>query len=347
MSITKSVFGTKPDGSEVYKYKIKNSEGCFAEFITYGATWLSAFMYDKDDILQDVLLGFDDMEGHINRSDYQGQCVGRYANRIASGKFTVNGTEYQVDCNEDGVKSLHSSGEFAHANWSAEEDGENSVVFSFVSADGTYGFPGTLTAKCKYTLTDENEVVIEYSAVSDKATIINFTNHAYFNLAGCNSGDVLSHVLWIDADAFTPTTPDSIPTGEIRPVKGTPYDFTDGKTIGEDIKADYDQLTAARGYDHNFCLNEGDDYKIAVLEPVSGRTLTVWTDQPGVQLYTGNFLDGTKAGKGGCPMIQHAGFCLETQVYPDAPNHDNFPQCTYQAGEEYTAKTIYKFGIKD
>lgn len=342
MSITKSVFGTMPDGSEVLKYKIQNAEGCFAEFITYGATWLSAFMYDKNNTLQDVLLGFDDMEGHINRSDYQGQCVGRYANRIAGGKFTVNGTEYQVDCNEDGVKSLHSSGEFAHANWSAEEIGDNSVEFSFVSPDGTYGFPGTLTAKCRYTLTHDNQVVIEYSAVSDKATIINFTNHAYFNLAGCNSGDVLGHILKIDADAFTPTTPDSIPTGEIRPVEGTPYDFREAKAIGKDIKADYDQLTAARGYDHNFCLNAGEHDKITVYEPTSGRTMSVWTDQPGVQLYTGNFLDGTEMGKNGIALEKHYGFCLETQYYPDTPNQPAFPQCTFKAGEKFESTTIFK-----
>ena len=345
--VTKSVYGLMPDGREVSKYKIKNSEGSFAEFITYGATWLSAFMPDKDGILQDVLLGFDDMDGQVNRSDYQGQFVGRFANRIAGGKFTVDGTEYQLECNEDGVKTLHSCGEFSHANFDAVICGENAVEFSAASPDGTYGFPGTIKVKVKYTLTDSNEVIIEYNAVSDKTTLINLTNHAYFNLAGCNSGDVLGHEIWFDADAFTPTTPDSIPTGEIRPVEGTPFDFRTAKAIGKDIKADYDQLVAAKGgYDHNLCLNSGDGAKIKVYEPESGRTMEVYTDQPGVQFYTGNFLDGTKKGKGGCPMIQHAGFCLETQTYPDAPNHPEFPQCTYKAGEEYKSKTVYKFGVK-
>lgn len=346
MSITKSVWGAMPDGSEVYKYKIKNAEGNFVEFITYGATWLSAFVPDKDDILQDVLLGFDDMDGQINLSDYQGQFVGRFANRIGGGKFTIDGTEYQVDCNEDGVKSLHSSGEFSHANFSAEECGDNAVIFSAVSPDGTYGFPGTIKVSVKYTFTDSDEVIIDYSAVSDKATIINLTNHAYFNLAGCNSGDVLNHEIRFDSDYFTPTTPDSIPTGEIRKVEGTPFDFREFKKIGKEIHADYDQLNAAKGYDHNLCLNGGDGVKISVLEPVSGRTMEVYTDRPGVQFYTGNFLDGTKKGKGGCPMVQHAGFCLETQVYPDAPNHPEFPQCTFKAGEEFKSRTVYKFGVK-
>lgn len=345
--VTKSVYGLMPDGQEVIKYKIKNSEGSFAEFITYGATWLSAFMPDKDGILQDVLLGFDDMDGQVNLSDYQGQFVGRFANRIAGGKFTVDGTEYQLECNEDGVKTLHSCGEFSHANFDAVICGENAVEFSAASPDGTYGFPGTIKVSVKYTLTDSNEVIIEYRAVSDKTTLINLTNHAYFNLAGCNSGDVLGHEIWFDADAFTPTTPDSIPTGEIRPVEGTPFDFRTAKTIGKDIKADYDQLVAAKGgYDHNLCLNSGDGAKIKVYEPKSGRTMEVYTDQPGVQFYTGNFLDGTKKGKGGCPMVQHAGFCLETQTYPDTPNHPEFPQCTYKAGEEYKSKTVYKFGVK-
>ncbi len=344
--VTKSLYGTMPDSAEVYKYKIKNNEGCFAEFITYGATWLSAFMPDKDDVLQDVLLGFDDMDGQINLSDYQGQFVGRFANRIAGGKFTIGSTEYQLECNEDGVKTLHSCGEFSHTNFDALICGENAVEFSAASPDGTYGFPGTIKVSVKYTLTDSNEVIIEYRAVSDKATLINLTNHAYFNLAGCNSGNVLGHEIWFDSNFFTPTTPDSIPTGEIRPVEGTPFDFRAAKTIGKDIKAEYDQLVAAKGYDHNLCLNPGEDAKIKVYEPKSGRTMWVYTDQPGVQFYTGNFLDGTKKGKGGCPMVQHAGFCLETQTYPDTPNHPEFPQCTYMAGEEYKSKTVYKFGVK-
>lgn len=344
MSITKSLFGTMPDGKEVYKYKIKNAGGCFVELITYGATFLSAFVPDRDGIFQDVLLGFDDMDGHINRSDYQGQCVGRFANRLCGGKFTLDGVEYCVDCNEKGITSLHSSGELSHTLWSAQETGDNSVEFSAESSDGTFGFPGNIKAKVRYTFTDDNEVVIEYSAVSDKTTLLNLTNHAYFNLGGCNSGDVLEHRVFIDADYFTPITPDSIPTGELRPVEGTPFDFRTSKAIGRDIHADYDQLTDAKGYDHNFCLNSGDGAKVKVYEPKSGRTMLVFTDRPGVQFYTGNFLCGVK-GKGGCPMLQHSGFCFETQAYPDAPNHENFAQCTYKAGEEFTSKTVYKFGV--
>ena len=345
MSVKQSLFGFAADGKEVTKYTIKNKGGSFIELLTYGATWLSCFVPDRDGVYQDVLLGFDDMDGHINRSNYQGQFVGRFANRIANGRFTLDGVTYQVVQNEAGVKSLHSNGEFSHAVFDAEIVSDNAVAFSFTSPDGTFGFPGAVTAAVTSTFTDENEVIIDYRAVSDKATLINLTNHAYFNLGGCNSGDVLGHELMIDADAFTPTTPDSIPTGEIRPVEGTPYDFRKPKPIGQDIGADYDQLVNCKGYDHNFCLNAGDGVKARAYEPKSGRTLTMFTDQPGVQLYTGNFLDGKK-GKSGCPMTQHAGFCLETQVYPDAPNHENFPQCTVQAGEEYVSRTVYKFGIK-
>ena len=345
MSIKQSTFGYAADGTEVTKFTIKNKGGSFIELLTYGATWLSCFVPDRDGVCQDVLLGFDDMDGHLNRSNYQGQFVGRFANRIANGRFTINGETYQVVQNEAGVKSLHSNGEFSHAVFDAQIVSDNAVTFTHVSPDGTFGFPGAVTAAVTYTFTDENEVIIDYRAVSDNATLINLTNHAYFNLGGCNSGDVLGHELMIDADAFTPTTPDSIPTGEIRPVEGTPYDFRKPKPIGQDIGADYDQLVNCKGYDHNFCLNAGDGVKARAYEPKSGRTLTMFTDQPGVQLYTGNFLDGKK-GKSGCPMTQHAGFCLETQVYPDAPNHENFPQCTVQAGEEYVSRTVYKFGIK-
>lgn len=344
MSIIRSSYGQMPDGTEVEKFRVKNSHGAFAEFITYGATFLSCFVPDRDGVLQDVLLGFDDMDGQINRSNYQGQVVGRHCNRIAGGSFTINGITYQADRNEKGAKSLHSSGEFSHAVWAAEEDGDNSVIFTCSSPDGTFGFPGKVDAKVRCTFNDDNEVILEYSAVSDKATLLNFTNHAYFNLSGCNGKDVLNHEVWIDADSFTPTTADSIPTGEIRPVKGTPYDFTEKKAIGRDIGADYDQLRDAGGYDHNFCLNPGDGAKVKVYEPVSGRTMFVFTDLPGVQFYTGNFLDG-KAGKGGVPMCRHSGFCLETQVYPDSPNHPDFPQCIYQANEEYKSKTVYKFGV--
>ena len=344
MSIQQSLFGFAADGKEVTKFTIKNKGGSFIELLTYGATWLSCFVPDRDGVYQDVLLGFDDMDGHLNRSNYQGQFVGRFANRIANGRFTINGEEFQVVQNEAGTKSLHSNGEFSHAVFDAEIIGDDAVAFTFTSPDGTFGFPGTVTATVTYTFTDENEVVIDYRAVSDKATLINLTNHAYFNLGGCNSGDVLGHELMIDADAFTPTEPNSIPTGEIRPVESTPFDFRKPKPIGRDIGADYDQLINCKGYDHNFCLNPGSGVKARAFEPKSGRTLSMTTDRPGVQLYTGNFLDGKK-GKSGCPMTKHAGFCLETQVYPDAPNHDNFPQCTYQAGEEFVSRTVYKFGV--
>ena len=341
MSVKQNLFGFTDDGREVTKYTIKNKGGSFVELLTYGATWLSCFVPDRDGVYQDVLLGFDDMDGHEHRSNYQGQFVGRFANRIANGRFTLDGVTYQVVQNEGGIKSLHSNGEFSHAVFDAETVGDDAVAFTFTSPDGTFGFPGTVKATVTYTFTDENEMVIDYRAVSDKTTLINLTNHAYFNLGGCNSGDVLGHEMMIDADAFTPTTPDSIPTGEIRSVECTPFDFRQPKPIGRDIGADYDQLIACKGYDHNYCLNPGSGVKVRVYEPKSGRTLSMTTDRPGVQLYTGNFLDGKK-GKSGCPMTKHAGFCLETQYYPDTPNQPDFPSCVLEPGKTFKSLTIFK-----
>lgn len=344
MSITKELFGTTPDGKQVDKYIIKNSSGASAEIITYGATLQSVFVPDKNGKLDDVLIGFDDLKGHMERSDYQGMLVGRYANRLADAKFSIDGTEYNVTKNQDGILCLHGGGEFSHAVWTVEQVGDNSVTLSYFSPDGTEGFPGNVTTEVVYTFTEDNAVVMNYSAVSDKATVINLTNHAYFNLGGYASGDILGHLLQVKASRFTVTDSNSIPTGELRSVKGTPFDFTSPKTIGREIHADYDQLTMCKGYDHNFCLNvHADDEPVAIAaEPISGRVLEVYTDLPGVQLYCGNFLDNID-GKGGTKMNQHSGFCLETQVYPDTPNHPDFPQCTVAPNVKFSTFTIFKF----
>ena len=311
-----------------------------------GAGIVSVVVPDKDGNLADVVLGYAEPASYFGDGPCSGKIPGRYANRVALGKFTLDGVEYTLPVN-NGPNHLHGGPEgFQNKVWESREH-EGGVEFMYYSEDGEQGYPGAVKTVARYEWTEENELRLTLTAESDAPTVINLTNHAYFNLAGCNSGDVLGHEIWFDADAFTPTTPDSIPTGEIRPVEGTPFDFRTAKAIGKDIKADYDQLVAAKGgYDHNLCLNSGDGAKIKVYEPESGRTMEVYTDQPGVQFYTGNFLDGTRKGKGGCPMIQHAGFCLETQTYPDAPNHPEFPQCTYKAGEEYKSKTVYKFGVK-
>ena len=347
MSVEKVLYGTTSRGEDVYKYIITNKNGLIAEVISYGATLDKLYVPDRENVLDDILIGFDDIAGHETRSDYQGMTVGRYANRICKGKFTIDGTEYEVTHNE-GETCLHGGGEFSHSVWRGIIVDDNKVEFSFFSPDGANGFPGNMNVTVTYTLDDKNALSIEYSGVSDKKTIMNFTNHAYFNLGGFDSGSICDHELYIDADYFTPMDADSIPTGELKSVEGTPFDFRTPKKIGENIHDDYEQLTLARGYDHNFCLNKKDDKSANVVayDEKSGRVMEMFTDLPGVQLYCGNFLDGID-GKEGTKMNQHAGFCLETQVYPDSPNQKDFPDCVYDAGEEYKTKTVYKFSIKE
>jgi len=344
MSIEKRDFGLTQDCKAVELYAIANSIGASVEVITYGATLQALTMPDRNGMFADVTIGFDDLKGHTELSNYQGQTVGRYANRIANGAFSINGKEYNVTKNEKDATCLHGGGEFSHTVWDVIGTGENFIKLGYISPAGSHGFPGTLKTEVIYTLTDENELVIDFSAVSDEDTVINLTNHAYFNLGGFDAGSVLGHILQINADAFTPTDAASIPTGELRPVKGTPFDFTRPKTIGLDIGHENDQLINCKGYDHNFCLTarEPGSPAVTVWEPVSGRVMEVFTDLPGVQLYTGNFLADVP-GKGSTVMGKHAGFCLETQYYPDTPNQPAFPQCTFQAGEKFVSHTSFKF----
>ena len=346
MAITNSFYGNMPDGEEVRLFSISNKNSVTLQVITYGATLQSLYTPDKYGRVNDITIGFDSLYGHINFSDNQGKTVGRYANRIAGGKFSLNGKEIDINKNEKGVTCLHSDGEFSCVNWQGKEVGDDAVELTYTSPDGTSGFEGNLTAKVKYTLTDDNKVVIEYSAVCDKDTVMNFTNHAYFNLTGSAMSDVLGHVMQMNAPFYTPTDELSIPTGELRAVKGTAFDFTEPHAIGERIYADDIQLTQCGGYDHNFVIKSVDgEADVTVCEPVSGRTLKVYTDLPGVQLYTGNFLKGDILGKGGMPLVKHAGFCLETQYYPDTHNQPSFPQCTFKAGEEFKSVTVFEVGI--
>lgn len=342
--IVKNIFGTTKNGETVDVYTLRNSNETAVDIITYGATINSIYVADKNGVFADVLSGFDTIEGHENYSDYQGMTVGRYANRIAGGKFSIDGVEYNVEKNEKGITCLHGGAELSTAIWKALIVDDNSIEMSYTSPDGAMGFPGKVDFKVTFTLHEDNALKIEYFAVSDKKTVINMTNHAYFNLAG--KGDILGHELMINADAYTPIDADSIPTGEIRPVEGTAFDFREFKAIGKDIGADDEQLVLARGYDHNFCLNEGDGPAAAAYDPESGRMLEVFTDLCGVQLYTGNFLDGTNEGKKGEKLIQHAGFCLETQFYPNTPNVPEFPQCTVDAGEKFKTCTVFRFSVK-
>lgn len=346
MSITNTFFGNMPDGKEVRLFTITNSNGIILQVITLGATLQALYTPDKYGRVSDITVGFDSLYGHLNFTDYQGKVVGRYANRIANGSFEMNGKTIQLTKNEKGKTCLHSAGEFSNAVWDAKTVGENAVELFCTSPDGASGYEGKMDARVRYTLTEDNKVEIEYSAVSDKDTVINFTNHTYFNLSGSAMSDVLGHILKINAKKFTPTDSDSIPTGQLRSVVNTPFDFNNPTTIGKRINENDEQLVMCKGYDHNFCLDhvEG-EADIVAYEPVSGRQLSVYTDLPGVQLYTGNFLDGTIIGKGGLPLVKHAGFCLETQYYPDTPNHANFPQCTFKAGEEFKSKTVFAINV--
>lgn len=342
--IVKNLFGTTADGREVYVYTIRNSNETAVDIITYGATVNSIYVADRNGVFADVLSGFDTVEGHEKYSDYQGMTVGRYANRIANGTFEIDGVKYEVEKNERGITCLHGGAELSTAIWNAIVIDDNSVEMTYTSPDGAMGFPGKVDFRVTFTLHEDNALKIDYFAVSDKKTVINMTNHAYFNLAG--KGDILGHELMINADAYTPIDENSIPTGEIRPVEGTPFDFRVSKPIGRDIAENDDQLAIGRGYDHNFCLNDGDGPAAVAYDPESGRMLEVFTDLCGVQLYTGNFLDGTNLGKGGKPLEKHAGFCLETQFYPNTPNMPEFPQCTVNAGEKFKTCTVFRFSVK-
>lgn len=343
MDIKKSLFGTTSDGKNVDKYSISNDNGMTLELITYGATIQSVLIPCSDGKIRDVAVGFDDLEGHINHSDYEGNTVGRYANRIHNARFSLNGKEFTVSANEKGITCLHGGGEFSTVVWDAVADTDNSIVMSYTSPVGAMGFPGEMQAKVRFTLTNDNEIVISYTAICSADSPINFTNHIYFNFTGSTENDILSHTLRIASDAYTPIDANSIPTGEIKNVKGTAFDFTQEKQIGKDINENDPQLVIGKGYDHNFCLDETAGAVITAREEGSGIEMNVYTDMPGVQLYTGNFFDGSIIGKGGRPLIKNAGFCLETQFYPDTPNQPHFPQCNFKAGEVFRSTTKYQF----
>ncbi len=344
--IEKRYYGTLKSGEEIFALTVTNNPGSSVEILTYGATVSKITVPDKDGNYADILVGFDDLQGHEERSDNQGVTVGRYANRIGGAAFTLDGETYHVSANEKGKTCLHGGDELSHAVWKALIIDDNAIEMTYDSPDGAMGFPGNVQFKVTFTFTDRNELKIDYLAKTDKKTVINMTNHAYFNLAGATAGDVLGHVLMINADCYTPTDADSIPTGELRSVEGTAFDFREPKAIGRDIGADDEQLKMCGGYDHNFCLNDGDGPAVTACDPESGRALDVYTDLIGVQLYTGNFLDGTAEGKGGTKPGKHAGFCLETQFYPDTPNKPQFPQCTVNAGEKFQSTTLFKFYVK-
>jgi aldose 1-epimerase len=349
-SITKKPFGQTADGQDVDLYVLANASGTQAKVITYGGIVTELHVPDRDGKLGDVVLGFDDLKGYLAGHPYFGCLVGRVANRIAKGRFTLDGKEYKVATN-NGPNALHGGLKgYDKVVWkagkAAADDGKASLELSYPSKDGEEGYPGNLSCTVTYTLTDDNELRIDYRATTDRPTPVNLTNHSYFNLAGPASGDILGHEIMLAADRYTPVDDMLIPTGEIKPVRGTPLDFTKPEKIGARI----DRLKGdPGGYDHNFVINGGGG-KLAlaarVHEPKTGRVMEVHTTEPGVQFYTGNFLDGTVKGKGGVVYKKHQGLCLEAQHFPDSVNHPDFPSIVLKPGQTYTQTTVYKFSAK-
>lgn len=349
MGIKVSSFGKLKDGREAKLVTIANAGGMTIEVTDYGATLVSAVTPDKNGGYADVVLGYADVTDYANNGGYLGATIGRSGNRIANASFSINGVTYQMDKNENG-NNLHSGAAgYDKLIWEMQtDDAHNAVTFSHHSPDMEQGFPGNFDVSVTYTLTDDNEIRLSYRGRSDKDTIANLTNHSYFNLEGHDSGSILEHSLWIDADAITATDAESIPTGELRPVEGTPFDFRQEKPIGRDIGQDDEQLKMGGGYDHNFALNTDGTMKLVARAkaPASGRVMEVYTDCVGVQLYTGNFIEDTQIGKDGRAYHSRGGFCLETQFFPDAVNHPNFPSPVLRAGEPYETTTVYKFSVE-
>lgn len=343
-------FGTQ-GGRPVNLYTLTNSHGVEIKAMNYGGIILSIKVPDRKGQLGDIVLGHETMEGYVPNPPYLGAIVGRYANRIAGGTFTLDGKAYDLPKN-DGPNTLHGGVDktFNKVVWDGEVlKGKMGVAFTYLSKDGEEGFPGNVKVKVTYTLTDANELVIDYEATTDKATPINLSQHSYFNLAGEGTSDILNHEIMINADRFTPVDKNLIPTGELRPVKGTPFDFTTSTKVGARIEDTYDQMVLGHGYDHNWVINrKGAGLVLAarVYEPTSGRVLEVSTTQPGVQFYTGNFLDGTVTGKEGHVYKRRYGLCLETQHFPDSPNHPDFPSTILKPGETFKSKTVFKFSTK-
>ena len=347
----KIAFGKTADGQDVDLYTLTNKNGMQVAITNFGASVVRIKVADRQGQVEDVVLGYDSLDGYVGDKAYFGAVVGRYGNRIAQGKFILDGSAYTLARN-NGENSLHGGIKgFNKAVWKAREtaakDGP-SVELTYLSKDGEEGYPGNLSVKVVYTLTERNELKIDYSATTDRKTVLNLTNHSYFNL---NPGgrDILQHVLLIYADKYTPVDSGLIPTGELRSVAGTPFDFRKPTAIGARIEQDDEQLKLGHGYDHNFVLDKkGKALELAarVVEPGTGRVLEVLTSEPGVQFYTGNFLDGSARGKGGKEYRRRSAFCLETQHFPDSPNHLKFPTTELKPGEKYHSTTIYKFSIE-
>lgn len=344
MSLQKKKFGTTKNGEEVTLYTLENKNGMKAEFIDYGANIVSLFVPDKNGKMDDVVLGFDDVEGYEVNGCFFGAFIGRHGNRIGGAQFELNGKTYELEKN-DGENNLHGGTPGYHKVMYQAKADENSVAFSRVSPDMEQGYPGNLDICVTYTLTDDNELKIVYMAKSDQDTLCNVTNHSYFNLKGHDGGEITDHEVWIRANGFTATSDDLIPNGTITDVTGTPMDFRTKKAIGKEIGADYRPMKIAGGYDHNYALDKkaGALEKVAELsEASSGRTMEVYTDLPGMQLYTGNFIE-KETGKGGAVYTKRNGVCFETQFFPNSIHIPSFDSCVLKAGETFTSTTVYRF----
>ena len=348
IKIKREPFGKMPDGKPVERFSLTNANGMELKAIGYGGIITSLRVPDRNGKLDDVVLGFDSLEGYLKPPPFFGAIIGRYGNRIGKAQFTIDGTTYKLAAN-NGPNHLHGGVKgFDKVLWTVEPVGDNALAFTRTSADGEEGYPGNLRTRVTYTLTDKNELIVEYQATTDKATPVNLTQHSYFNLAGHASGDILGHELMLNADRYTPVDDTLIPTGELAPVAGTPFDFLKPTAIGARINNDHPQLKAGQGYDHNWVLNRkgaGLELAARVREPKTGRTLELATTEPGIQFYAGNFLKGDLTGKGGAVYKHRTGFCLETQHYPDSPNKPNFPTTTLRPGAEYRTKTVFTFGV--
>lgn len=350
VSLTKTDFGMA-GSSPIQRFTLKNQSGMEASVINYGAILTNLKVPDAQGQSEDVVLGFDDLNGYLGKHPYFGATIGRYANRIAKGKFMLNGKQYTLAIN-NGENALHGGlAGFDKKVWHAEEVSTSNgpaVRFSYESPDGEEGYPGKLSVTVTYSLTPDNQLQIDYRATTEADTVINLTNHSYFNLKGAGNGDILDHEVMIDAARFTPVDGGLIPTGEMRSVDKTPFDFRGARKIGERIDEDEEQIKLGGGYDHNYILNqEGPNATLRlaarVTEPSTGRVMEVVTDRPGMQFYTGNFLDGTLTGKRGIVYNKRFGFCMETQFFPDSPNKPVFPSPVLKAGDTFTSTTIYRF----
>ncbi|MBS1792754.1 MAG: galactose mutarotase [Acidobacteria bacterium] len=351
--VKKGDFGKTADGRAVEIYTLTNSKGAEARIITYGGTVVSLKMPDKNGRFDDVVLGFDSVAAYEKQQSYIGALIGRYGNRIGKGKFTLDGKEYVLAKN-NGENHLHGGVRgFDKVVWTAarafaDRTGAN-LELTYLSADGEEGYPGNLSVKVIYSLTENNELKIVYSATTDKNTLCNLTHHSYFNLAGAGSGTILDHRLTLFADRFTPTDDGSIPTGELKSVRGTPFDFLKPEKIGARIDQADEQLKFGNGYDHNWVLNKKSGalaLAATVYEPGTGRVMDVLTTEPGIQFYAGNYLDGSVPGKNGKVYPRRTGFCLEAQHYPDSPNQPKFPTTELKKGAQYSQTTVYRFSVK-